>query len=254
MPGGVEPLEGGHHLFYRPGVPHRRAPDLVGQVCGQPGEELLVRLVRVDVLVPAYQPEGGTQPGVLVGAEGWFTAEVRQAGPAVVHVDGRGLAAFDGCDQPPQYAVVQVLFRDGPDGCLDVHVGFLEDVLVQARADGELGVIVAVNEPGQNKMTGRAEDAVEGPALFQVGSRADGGDRALVNDNPPVRDQGLGAQAYDRVPRYQVTGHRMVTSPPAGSPGRCRAHADDGTTIRSSTRRNAALASRSTFCSSTVVS
>ena len=116
------------------------------------------------------------------------------------------------------------------------------------------GVAQQAKSARQVTLTGRAEDAVEGAAVFQAGSRADGGDRPPVNDNAPVRDQGLGAQAYDRVPCHQVTGHRMRLPPPVDSPGRCRAQPDDGTTIRSRTRRNAALASRSTFCSSTVVS
>src|SRR5215468_5660499 len=49
--GAVQPAEAVHHLVHRPRVSHRRAPDFAGQVLGEPCEELVVRLVRVDVLV-----------------------------------------------------------------------------------------------------------------------------------------------------------------------------------------------------------
>ena len=194
MPAGRQPLEARHHLVHRPGVAHGRGADLRSELGGQPGEEPLVRLVRVDVLIAADQAESRAQARVLVGAEGRLAAKVRQARPPVVHVDGPGLAALDRGDQPPQDAVVEVLLRDRADRALDVDVGLLEDVLVEPGPDGKFGMVVAVHEPGQHEVPGRTEDPVEGAHGRHRLPRPGGHDRGVLDDQAAVRDQGLGAE------------------------------------------------------------
>src|SRR5215467_899219 len=121
---------------------------------------------------------------------------------------------------------------------------------------------MAVDESGKDKVIARPKDAVEWPASLHLGPRSDRRDHAIVDDDAPVGNQGLSAEAHDRVPDDQITGHYLQL-PPSGtadprgdrrSPGTHpgSGQASGGTTIRSTTRRNASLASRSTFCSSTV--
>ena len=200
VPRGVQALERRHHVVDRPRVAHRRSADLVGEVGRQAFQEPLVRLVHVDVLVAAHEPERRAHADVLVGVERRRAPEVGHAGTAVVHVDRRRLPALQGVDEPPEHADVQVLLFDVAGGRLDEDVGALEDELVQAGADRELGVVVAVHEPGHHEVPGRAEDAVERTASLEVLARSRRHDRRALDDQRPVRDERLLPERDDRVP------------------------------------------------------
>ena len=213
VPAGGQRLERRHHLVDRPGVSHRRCPHLRGQAGRQPGQEGLVRLVRVDVLIPADQAEHRPQAGVRVGAQRRDAAEVLHPGPAVVHVDGAGLPALDRGDQAPQDPVVQVLLGDRAHRALDVHVRLLEDVLVEAGADGELGVVVAVDEPGHDEVAGRSEHPVERPAGRQHLPGPGVGDLWPLDDQRAVRYQRPGAERDDGITLNEIAAHGASIRP-----------------------------------------
>src|ERR1039457_6440936 len=143
-------------------------------------------------------------------------AEVRPAGPPVVHVHGAGLAALDRGDQSPEDPVVEVLLRDRPDRALDVHVRFLEDVLVEAGAHGQLGMVVTVHEARHHEMPGGPEDAVKRAHGLHGSPRTGRDDGGAGDHEAAVRDQGLGAETDNRVAQHQVAGH-MVRIPLSGA-------------------------------------
>ena len=232
-----EPLERRHHVVDRPRVAHGGAPDLVGQVVGQPREEPLVRLVDVDVLVAADQPERRAHPDVLVGLQRRPASEVGHPRTPVVHVDRRGLPALDRVDQPPQHARVQVVLLDVADASLHEDVRALEDELVQAGPDRELRVVVRVHEARQHEVRAGAEHPVERSLPLELRARAGSDDRRPLDDQRAVRDQRPVAERDDRIAEDE------------------RAHRASyvGTTMRSSTAWNARFASCSTLGSSIVV-
>ena len=224
-----EPFERGHHVVDRPRVAHGGAAHLVGQVVGQPCEEPLVRLVDVDVLVAADQPERRAHPAVLVRAQRRRASEVGHARTSVVHVHRRGLPALDRVDQPPQHAGVQVVLLDVADAALHEDVRALEDELVQARPDRELRVVVRVHEPRQHEVRGGAEHPVERPLPLELGARTGGGDRRPLDDQRAVRDQRPVAERDDRIAdderarcrhRWPApTSGRPCARAPTGTPG-----------------------------------
>ncbi len=218
VPVGDQCPERGHHVLHRPRVTHRGRTDLVGEGGRKPGQERLVRLVRVDVLVPAHQPERRPQASVPVGQQRGDAAVVLHPGTAVVHVDGAGLASLDGRDQAPQDPVVQVLLVDRADCALDVHVRLLEDVLVQPGPDSEFGVVVAVDEAGHDEVSGRAEHPVERPSCRQHVPGPDRGDLRPLYDQRPVRDHGGWAERDDRIAQNQVSAHGRLSGLDQGQP------------------------------------
>ena len=224
MPGRVETLERRHHVLDRPRVAHRRAANLVGEVVGEPFEEPLVRFVDVEVLVTAHEAERGPHPHILVGLERRRAPEVRHPRPPVVHVDRRGLPALQRVDQPPEDPRVEVLLLDVARRCLDEDVRALEDELIQTRTDGELGVVVAVHEPGHHEVRSRSEDGIERTSTLELGSRPGRDDRRALHDQGSVFDQRSITERDDRVTENQRSPY-------------------DGTTIRSRTCWNARFAS-----------
>ena len=110
-------------------------------------------------------------------------------GTAVVHVDRRGLPALHRVDQPPQHAGVQVVLLDVADARLDEDVRALEDELVQARADRELGVVVAVHEPGITKCSAEPRTRSNGPRASSSARGPAADDRRALDDQRAVRDQ-----------------------------------------------------------------
>ncbi len=197
-----------HHVVDRPRVAHRRPAHLLGQIGGQAFQEPLVGLVDVDVLVAAHEPERRPHPDVLVRPERGRTSEIGHPGTAVVHVHRRRLATLQRVDQPPEHAGVEVLLLHVAGCRLDEDVGPLEDELVQAGADRELGVVVAVHEARHHEVSGRAEDALERTARLQLGARPGGHDRRAFDDQRPVRDQRLLPERDDRIAEDQRAGPR----------------------------------------------
>ena len=224
-------LVGGEDLVDRQGIPHRRLPHLGGQVSGHPGEELLVRLMHIKVVVAQRHAEAGAHADVLVRLQPDVHAEVLRARPPVEGVDGGGDPAAHRLHQRHEDPVVQNLVIHVLEQRVHEDIRPLEQHLVDTGAECDLRMEVRRDEARHHEMVWRSHDTIERSHRLQA-DPGTGFDNLLpLDDQRPVGDESLVPEVHDRVAYDQCSLHVDLLSSDRGHGSRplvpvlrCRSH------------------------------